>query len=154
MSDERLHPRAAGAAGFSLLEVLVSIAILLVGLVMIIYFFPQMLRSTQDAEYHTKAALLAQLKAEEIQRDDDITSSLVTAISELREPTRPITFSQEPDLSYSFASQTILYPGQSPEGDPDVPRVIISRTRSLQTGPAVGQVIAPKDVLYELRFGS
>jgi prepilin-type N-terminal cleavage/methylation domain-containing protein len=140
--------RRMGARGFSLLEVLVSLTILMVGILAIVFFFSQPLEAARNAEYRTKAALFAQMKAEEIRRDDDTTNTLIRTIEALTVPTTPITFPQDPNLAYQFSGRTILYPGVSPQGDPGVARVIIrySAEYRVSTNP-------DKDVLYELRFG-
>ena len=55
---------------FSLVEVLVSLAILLAGIVTIINVFPMTLKASNDAVYLSKAVVLAQQKAEEMRRDN------------------------------------------------------------------------------------
>ena len=140
--------RTSARTGFSLLEAIVSLSILLVGIVLIVLLFPGFLISARDAEHETKAVVLAQMKAEEIRRDDDTSNTLVNAIRNLNAPTAPITFTQDPELAYQFSGTTILYGGQTPEGDPGVARVII------RYSPQFRQSSSPnKDVLYELRFG-
>lgn len=115
---------------------------------MIILLFPGFLLSARDAEFETKAVMLAQMKAEEIRRDDDTSTTLVTAIRNLNTPTAPITFTQDPELAYQFSGNSLLYAGQTPEGDPGVARVII------RYSPEFRQSGNPnKDILYELRFG-
>jgi type II secretory pathway pseudopilin PulG len=136
-------------AGYSLLEVLVSLAILLAGVLAIMYFFPRALESRHEAALLTKGALLAQGKAQEIRRDDDTTGTLVAAIEARTEPTIPIVFPDEPELSYAFSGKSVLYQeSDSPRGDPNVARVLIIRS----SRPTAG--VRAQDVLYELRFGS
>jgi prepilin-type N-terminal cleavage/methylation domain-containing protein len=134
--------------GFSLLEVLVSLTILMVGILAIVFFFSQPLEAARNAEYRTKAALYAQMKAEEIRRDDDTSNTLIRAIESLTVPTAPITFPQDPNLAYQFSGRTIQYPGVSPNGDPGVARVIIRYSAEYRQSANTD-----KDVLYELRFG-
>lgn len=135
--------------GFSLLEVLVSLAILLIGIVAIIFFFPQSLEAARRAEDRTKAAVLAQMKAEEIRRDDNSNNDLVNAIRTMSAPTAPITFAQEPDLAYQFSGTSILYAGESgPNGEPGIARVIIRYSPEFRRSNNPN-----RDVLYELRFG-
>jgi len=141
-------PRRHIRGGFTLLEAIVSLSILLVGIVLIIVLFPRFLISARDAELETKAVMLAQMKAEEIRRDDDTSSTLVNAIRNLNTPTAPMEFTQEPDLAYQFSGTTLLYGGETPEGDPGVARVIV------RYSPNFRQSSNPnKDILYELRFG-
>lgn len=136
------------ARGFSLLEAIVSLSILLVGIVMILLLFPGFLVSAREAELETKAVMLAQMKAEEIRRDDDTSGTLISAIRNLSAPTGPVTFAQEPDLAYQFSGTTLLYKGETPDGDPGVARVIV------RYSPDFRQSLSPnKDILYELRFG-
>lgn len=134
--------------GYSLLEVLVSLAILLAGVLAIIFFFPKALESRNQSALLTSGAMLAQMKAEEIRRDDDTTGTLIAAIVSRTEPTAPIVFAQEPRLSYSFHGESVIYdPSDSPRGDAGVARVIILNSQR----PTAA--IRRQDVVYELRFG-
>lgn len=134
--------------GLTLVEVMVSLAILLVGILTIVYFFPSSLEAAAVAEDRTKAAVLAQMKAEEIRRDDDQNNTLIETIRQLNTPTIAVTFPQEPTLAYQFSGRSILYEGETPAGDPGIARVII------RYAPEFRQSNNPdRDVLYELRFG-
>jgi type II secretory pathway pseudopilin PulG len=141
-------PARNRTAGFSLLEVLVSLTILMVGILSIVFFFAQPLDAARNAEHRTKAALYGQMKAEEIRRDDDTSNTLIRTIEALTVPTTPVDFAQEPNLAYQFSGRTILYPGVSPQGDPGVARVIIRYSTAYRQSTNTD-----KDVLYELRFG-
>lgn len=134
--------------GVSLLEAIVSLSILLGGIVMILLVFPRFLVAADDAELETKAVMLAQMKAEEIRRDDDTSGTLVNAIGNLTQPTAPVEFPHEPQLAYQFSGTSILYAGTSPAGDAGVPRVIIRYSPNFRVSSSPN-----KDVLYELRFG-
>lgn len=134
--------------GFTLLEAIVSLSILLVGIVLILTLFPRFLMSARDAEMETKAVMLAQMKAEEIRRDDDTSNTLVLAIQNLTAPTAPVEFTQEPTLAYQFSGNTILYGGVTPQGDPGVARVIVRYSPNFRVSSNPNN-----DVLYELRFG-
>lgn len=131
--------------GFSLLEVLIGLAILLAGLLGVMAVFPYTLRSQREAEALSLAAPLAQMKAEEIRRDDDRTGRLVREIKRLEQPTPPIVFPNEPRLTYSFSGRSLLYPnaGGDPRGLPNVARVIVRYAPDYRPS---------QDVLYELRF--
>lgn len=141
-----MRHRARAARGFTLLEVLVSLAILLVGIVPIVFLLPNTLRARQEAALETHAAVLAQQKAEEIRRDDDLGASLTAAIAARATPTQPIVFAHVPELAYAFSGRSLLYT-DSPRGDPGVPRVLIVKSEAIASG------IRPKDVVHELRFG-
>lgn len=133
--------------GITLIEVMISMAILLIGVLAIVFFFPQTLQSAATAEYRTKAAVLAQMKSEEIRRDDDTTHTLIHAIESLQSPTAPVTFPQDPNLAYQFSGRSILYEGETPAGDPGVARVIVRYSPEYRVSNNPN-----KDVLYELRF--
>jgi type II secretory pathway pseudopilin PulG len=134
--------------GFSLLEAIVSLSILLVGIVLILIMFPRFLVAAHDAEMESKAVMLAQMKAEEIRRDDDTSGTLITAIQNLNTPTQPMPFAQDPKLAYQFSGTSILYEGTTPAGDAGVARVIIRYAPSYRVSSNPN-----RDVLYELRFG-
>jgi prepilin-type N-terminal cleavage/methylation domain-containing protein len=133
--------------GITLIEVLISMAILLIGVLAVVFFFPQTLQNAANAEYRSKAAVLAQMKAEEIRRDDDTTHTLIAAIASLQTPTAPITFPQDPNLAYQFSGRTILYEGETPAGDPGVARVIVRYSPEYRVSNNPN-----KDILFELRF--
>lgn len=133
-------------AGFSLLEVLVALAILMAGIVGILQFFPTALQASHEAALRSRAVLLAQQKAEELRRDADQDGQLIEAIAQLSSPTDPVVFPEEERLMYQYHSQSVL----DPDGDPSdpqfahgVPRVVI-RLNPERFGDA--------DVLFELRF--
>lgn len=132
---------------FSLLEVLVGLSILSAGLLAILAIFPYTLRAQREAELLTIAASLAQMKAEEIRRDDDLEKSLVNEIKNMTEPSAPITFPSESRLAYSFSGQTIQYARgydpTDPRTAPGVARVIIRYAAEYRPS---------QDVVYELRF--
>lgn len=140
-------------SGFTLVEVLVSLAIFLIGISAIVLLFPRSLRAARDSELKSRAALLAQAKAEEIRRDDNVTRDLVLAVAALTGPTIPKPYPRDPDLAYSFTGRSVLFrdPARpSPEGDDGVARVVILRMRGAAP-PALP--IKSEDVLYEHRFG-
>jgi type II secretory pathway pseudopilin PulG len=131
---------------YSLLEVLVSIVILFAGILAILAVFPNALQANDRSVSLAEAALLAQRKAEEIRRDDNLSRDLLTAIRNLDQPTEPIEFSENPNLAYRFCGQSVIDPTDDP-GDPrddhGVARVIVQYSESFKPG---GKVI------YELRF--
>jgi prepilin-type N-terminal cleavage/methylation domain-containing protein len=146
MKTSRRHstPRSP-RQGFSLLEVLVGLSILSAGLLAIMAIFPYTLKGQRQAELLTEAVALAQMKAEEIRRDDSKSKKLVKAIQAMDQPSDPIAFPTEPRLTYSFCGRSLLYGTDSadPRGASNVARVII------RYAPGLKQ---EQGVLYELRF--
>ncbi len=139
--------RAAGAdRAFSLLEVLISMVVLLIGLVAILNFFPQSLRANASAAIKAEAALIAQSRAEALRRDRTFAQDLVARVRSLGPPTPPIACPENPRLTYSYCGVSLLDPVDSPEDPADdfgVPRVIIRYAESWRPS---------QDVIYELRF--
>jgi prepilin-type N-terminal cleavage/methylation domain-containing protein len=132
--------------GFTLIEVLVGLSILTAGVLAIMAIFPVLLRTQAEAEMLTIAASLAQMKAEEIRRDDDRNGSLVTAIRNLTEPTTPLVFPHERRLTYSFSGRSLRYgsvDASDPRGSDGVARVIIRYAPDFRPS---------QDVVYEFRF--
>jgi type II secretory pathway pseudopilin PulG len=131
---------------YSLLEVLVSLAILLAGVIAIVNFFPLSLKANNDAAILSEAAMLAHQKAEEIRRDNYPRHNFIQAVRVLRTPTEPIQFPQSPHLAYSFCGVSLIDPMDDP-GDPrddvGVARVIIRYDKSFKRS---------QDIIYELRF--
>jgi len=136
--------RAVG--GFSLLEVVVALGILLVGIVAILAYLPNVLRAQERAKLLTEAALLAQRKAEEIRRDDDRSHTLLNTIRNLTAPTAAMVCPDYPNLAYSFSGVSVLYGDEKP-GDPrtyrGVARVIVELAPDSRPSG---------NVLYEVRF--
>jgi prepilin-type N-terminal cleavage/methylation domain-containing protein len=133
-------------SGFTLLEVLISLAILLAGIIAILNFFPFALKANRDAELLSQAALLAQLKAEEIRRDLKTNVDLLNQIKSLTTPTESVRFSQNPNLSYCFCGISLLDPNddpQNPADDHGVARIIVRLDKSYDPG---------EKIIYELRF--
>ena len=130
-----------------MLEVLVGLAILTAGLLAVAATFPTVLSAGRDAELLSVAAALANMKAEEIRRDDDVNGRLRIEIRALTIPTDPIEFVHEPRLSYSFSGVSLLYSNvddpTDPRATPGVARVIIRHARAYDPD---------QDVIYELRF--
>lgn len=132
--------------GFTLVEILVALAIFLAGLVAIVQLFPVSLRAQQEAAYKTSAVLLAQQKVEEIRRDRDRNATAITTIEGLAVPTAAQQFAEEPRLTYSFCGRSLLFPIDtvgSVEDDFNVARVIVRKSPTID--PA-------ETVIYELRF--
>ena len=132
--------------GFSLLEVLVSVAILMAGILSIVHFFPMGLQARARAGDISRASLLAQRKAEEIRRDNDRAGRLIRAIAALDSPTEIKPFPNHPKFAYCFCGTSLIDPRDDPDDPRDdhgVPRVIIMYSREYK---------GDNEVLYELRF--
>lgn len=144
-----ISPRRRSA--FSILEVLVSLAVLLTGIVAILSFLPSTLRQNQRSADISIAAYLAQLKAEEIRRDDTSSGQVVNRIRALTAPTAPITFGFDKRFAYQFCGVSVIDaddepgPDDDPRDDPNVARVIVLYDAAYR--PSGG-------VLYELRFAN
>lgn len=138
--------RRARVRGVSLVEVLVGMAILLAGIISILNMFPVSLRVGNEAAMLSRAALLAQIKAEEIRRDSDLNRTLINKIRITNTPTPPLPFPQDSRLSYSFCGVSLLDdiddPGD-PRDDVGVARIIVRYSAEFRPD---------QRVIYELRF--
>jgi len=153
---EWLHPTSAirnpksaipnRALGYSFLEVLISLVILMVGIIAIVAYFPNALKANDRAVGLSEAALIAQRKAEEIRRDGDRGRRLIQQIRMLAAPTAPVVCPSNPNLAYRFCGVSLLDPVDDPgdpRDDPWVPRVIIQYAEGYRPDGRI---------LYELRF--
>jgi type II secretory pathway pseudopilin PulG len=138
--------RIRSAGGYSLLEVLISLFILMFGILGILAYFPSALRANDRAILLSEAVLLAQRKAEEIRRDDTVQRKLIRQIRDLTEPTAPVVYDRNPTLAYRFCGVSLLDPVDDP-GDPrddrGVARVIVEYAPGHRRAGTI---------LYELRF--
>jgi hypothetical protein len=136
--------------------VLASLAIFIFGIVAILNFFPSILRAENEAVLMSAAAMLGQMKAAEIRRDD-LSESPLTPLADLiaqrATPTEPIQFPREPRLAYSFCGRSLLDPVDDP-GDPaddfDVARVIVIKWSG--TVPPTLANVADWEIYAEYRF--
>jgi prepilin-type N-terminal cleavage/methylation domain-containing protein len=147
MSGNKLFRRGSGRRAYSLMEVIVALAILVIGIVGVLRFFPPSLRAASEASLRGKATLLAQMKVEELRRDADQNGSLVNSIKTLSQPTDPVPFPQDNRLVYQYSSRSFFSPTEDLPGNPDddfgVARVVVRYNKEFR--PA-------EDVLVELRF--
>ncbi|OPZ03758.1 MAG: hypothetical protein BWZ10_03261 [candidate division BRC1 bacterium ADurb.BinA364] len=138
--------RWRGRGGFTFLEVLVSLIILVSGVLAIANFFPVSLKASSRARLLSKAALLAQMKAEEIRRDADSAGATIDAIRLQADETTPQPFAEDPRMTYSFSGRSALDPVDDPDNPADdwlAPRVIV------RENPAFS---GKNGILFELRF--
>ncbi|HPS02399.1 MAG TPA: prepilin-type N-terminal cleavage/methylation domain-containing protein [Candidatus Sumerlaeota bacterium] len=135
------RPRA-GRSAFTLVEVLVSMTILLIGIVAIAGFFPARMRQNQRAIDTSTAAYLAQLKAEELRRDTapgGAARDAIRTIKNLTSPTPPVAFGFDSRFAYSFSGVSV----QNPDAPKRVARVIVRYNQAFRP---------QQEVLYELAF--
>jgi type II secretory pathway pseudopilin PulG len=141
-----IFPHRRTLRAYSLLEVLVSVAILMAGIISIVNFFPMGLQAQHRAGDVSRAAFLAQMKAEEIRRDNDRFNNLINAIRSLRSPSQIITFPNDNRFAYCFCGISLLDPRDDPDDprdDYNVPRVIVMYSLEYR---------GKNEILYELRF--
>lgn len=134
--------------GFTLIEVLVGLVILLAGIVGIVQLFPQSLEANREAELRGAAIMLAQQKVEELRRDGDALNLIVNQVQNLSTPTDPIPWPNDPRLTYSYCGVSVIDPDNDPgdpRDDPFVPRIIVRLNQDYDPD---------QRVIYELRFGT
>lgn len=147
-----------------MVEVIVALAVLLIGVVGVLQFFPPSLRASSEAALRGKAALLAQQKAEELRRDATNSGfavpDAVDQILALGAPTEPIAFPEDDRLVYQFYNRSLLYDPSGPD-DPSTPdddfpaaRVIVRYNHEFRPqDPLWPQDVHPAGaILFELRF--
>ncbi len=132
--------------GYTLVEVLVALVVLLAGIVGIIQLFPVSLEGNREAELRGAAASLAQLKADELRRDSDNFARVIDDIRGRTTPTDPVVWHLDDRLAYSYSGLSTFSPGDDPadpSDDPGVARIIVSLNPTFDPSARV---------LYELRF--
>lgn len=138
--------RTANRQGFSLVEVTVAIAILMIGIVGIVKLFPPSLKTSSEAAVRGRAVLLAQAKVAELRRDNDKSNSFTTSILNLSAPTDLVPFAADDRLAYQYSPKSEIAPDGDPNDpafDPGIARIIVR----------YNPVYRPSsDVVYELRF--
>lgn len=108
MPMARMTGRRHRGGGFTLLEVLVAVVVMLAGVVGIIQLFPASLQAQHEAELRTAAALLGKQKVHEIRRDADLGNSLVRVAMANGGETERIVWSEDERLAYSFSSEAVF----------------------------------------------
>lgn len=145
MSASKLRARHR-RGGYSLVEVLVAMTLLLVGVVGIVQFYPPSLKASSEAALRGKGALLAQQKVEELRRDAGKQAILINTIAASPAPTVALPFPEDDRLTYTFWGESFQSdPGVlgNPADTPGVPRVIVRYNAAFRPSA---------HVLYELRF--
>ena len=134
-------------SAYTLVEVIVALAVLLLGIVGILQFYPPSLRASSEAALKSRAALLAQEKVEELRRDSDQLGSLIRAIQISTAPTAPVPFPEDTRLAYQFFSRSLRLDNRDTFGDVEddfgVARIIVRYNTEFRPSG---------EVLYELRF--
>jgi len=132
--------------GFTLIEVLVALVILMAGIIGIVQLFPVSLQANADAETKGIAVILAQKKVDELRRDSD-TMDVILSTIELRDTeTDPVVFPEDTRFTYSFVGESVYGPTgdpADPRDDSDVARVIIRLNNTVDPD---------RPVIYEMRF--
>jgi len=152
-----------GSSAFTLVEVLIAMGLILIGVTAAAAMLHQSVRDTQHAVDVTTAAYLAQLKAEEVRRDDNTAPSSYHRINDIKAITKAnattlVTWPQDTRFAYGFCGESVTAPvgaDTTATGDikdrSGVARVIICYSMEFKPR-AVSQQYDPKTVLYELRF--
>lgn len=140
------RPKRVGRRAFTLVEVLVALALLLAGIIAIVQLFPVSLEANKDAALQGNAALLAQQKVEELRRDHDFLARMIQEIENRTEPTEPVVWPVDTRLTYSYSGRSLLAAADTP-GDPrddiGIARVLVRLAPDYNPD---------EPVIYELRF--
>lgn len=137
-----MPPRASRPrrSAFTLVEVIVAMAILLGGVVVLLQLFPITLRANTEAELRTAAAFLAQQKVDEMRRDRDRDGTIIIPGISGNPETAPRVHPGDRRLAYSYA------PGPAIADEPVVgPQAWIIIRASAEYDPA-------QPVLFQARF--
>jgi len=114
--------------GFTLVEVLVALAILLAGIIAVVQLFPVSLEASNEAVLKGNATVLAEQKVEELRRDRDRQAQIIQAVRNRNTPTDPVVWPMDERLTYSYSGVSVLFdqdtPG-NPADDVGVARVIV-----------------------------
>ena len=121
------------------MEIVVSMAILLTGIVAIFSFFPRNLAQNRRISDTSVAVYLAQMKAEEIRRDNSGETTLIEEIQAMRYVSPPTSFPFEPQFAYSFSGISLL----DPDGPQGIARIIVRYSPNFRS---------EQEILYELAF--
>ena len=131
--------RVSSRRGLTIIEIVVSMAVLLTGIVAIVSFFPRNLHQNQRISDTSVAVYLAQMKAEEIRRDNSGEITLIEEIQAMQAPSPPITFPFEPRFAYSLSGVSL----RDPDGPRGIARVIVRYSPNFRP---------EQEILYELAF--
>lgn len=123
----------------TIVEIVVAMAVLLTGIVAILTYWPNNLRQNQRISDQNIAAYLAQMKAEEIRKDNSGAVTLIEEIQAMRVPSPPLTFPHDRRFAYSISGVSLLEPGQAV----GIARIIVRYSRSFRPR---------QEILFELAF--
>jgi len=139
--------RMTGAQrGYSIVEVLVAMTILLVGIAGTLAFFAPTLQAAEEANDRSIAALLAQQRVEEVRRDADRFENFPDGIRSLVTPSALVVYAYDDRFAWQYCGRSLLEPIDtiaSSDDDWFVPRVIVRYNPAFR---------ADSKVLFELRF--
>lgn len=122
----RFHARRR--RGFTLIEVLVALALLLAGIVTIVQLFPTSLKANADAALKGSSAVLTQQKVEELRRDADWAGDIIVEVQNLSAPTLPVAWPLDTRLTYSYNGESFFSDTDTPTDptdDADTARVAV-----------------------------
>ncbi len=140
------RPRKGSQKGFTLIEVLVALVILLAGIISIVQLFPISLQANKNAELTGAAVLLAQQKVDEMRRDADALNNIIVEIQGSTSPTDSVVWPEDDRLTYSYSGVSELSAIDTPSDPRDdfsVARVIVRLAPDYD----------PEErVIYEMRF--
>lgn len=125
--------------GYSLVEVVVAVMILLIGIVGVVEFIPPSLRAASESTLRGRAALLAQERLEELRRDANQSDDVFTAMHALPGPTAPLVFAQDSRMAYQFSPRSLL------DGTDTTTDLYVVVRYAADFRPSA-------EILYELRF--
>jgi prepilin-type N-terminal cleavage/methylation domain-containing protein len=132
--------------GYSIVEVLVAMTILLVGVAGTLAFFAPTLQAAEEANHRSIAAMLAQQRVEEVRRDADRFENFPDAIRGLVTPSDLVVYPYDDRFAWQYCGRSLLQPIDTIANSDDdwfVPRVIV------RCNPAYRP---DAKILLELRF--
>lgn len=106
----------SASRGFTLVEVVVAMTILLGGIVGMAQFFPTALSQNRHSADVTSAAYLAQMKGEEVRRNDIYyaldtpagTTPTIAQISQLAIPSTSTVFVEDDRFAYVYSGRSLM----------------------------------------------
>jgi len=111
----------SGTIGFTFIEIVAAIAILAVGILAILTLFPVGIESSKKAAVRTKAALLGEMKMEELRA-----TTTFDLLADVAKTT--FTAAEDPEQHYQFSVTVTEAPKAYAPGstDPNLKKVVVS----------------------------